>query len=60
MGVTTERRRKHSPTYLQGLTMQERPHTLQEYAQDHFRYSNCHGLPPPPSKFSDTLPELGL
>jgi hypothetical protein len=37
MGVTTERRRKYSPTYLQGITMPERPHTLEEYATDHFR-----------------------
>ena len=38
MGVTTERRRKHSPSVMQGLIMPEhRPHTLEEYAQDHFR-----------------------
>ena len=37
MGVTTERRRKFSPTYMQGIAMPERPHTLEEYALDHFR-----------------------
>jgi len=38
MGVSVDPRRKYSPTYLGGPTiMVERPHTLEEYAQDHFR-----------------------
>ncbi len=37
MGVSTERRRKVSPTFLQGISPVERPHTLEEYASDHFR-----------------------
>lgn len=45
MGVSAEHYRKYSPNYLQnhppnhlqGGTMLERPHTLEEYAQDHFR-----------------------
>ena len=39
MGVSvTERRRKYSPTYLHNLTLPDPPHTLAEYAIDHFRY----------------------
>ncbi|XP_023332749.1 myosin-VIIa [Eurytemora carolleeae] len=38
MGVSvTERRRKYSPTYLHNLTLPDPPHTLAEYAIDHFR-----------------------
>ena len=38
MGVSMEQRRRFSPTYLPGgQPVIERLHTLEEYAQDHFR-----------------------